>query len=284
MAHLHLQGVIRRIVPSGAVNTKDLKFALFAPLDATKATFKCPRVHIVTSTQLTGNKLHTWHGMLGYCQKDKMEPHYQLIQHGDISDEDLSLGCDLFLQYGQGDLKNKSVISVHTIFERCTTFYKLKMQKFFNRPSIQHVLLRMHKTGKYYPTAAWIVPSGGRGMSLDRANAAWLMSVNPDEVKMDHVVSVYFGDNGFENQRYFSEDKFDEKTDALLKVEEGVLSGANPSLYENLHNFDTDIQQQLVREHANGDDALQFDQNIVVGQNTSDVLVPGFEFKENNDV
>ncbi len=59
-AHLHLQGVIRRTVAGGAVNTKDLKFALFAPLDASKATYKCPRENIVTSTQLTGQKLHTW--------------------------------------------------------------------------------------------------------------------------------------------------------------------------------------------------------------------------------
>ena len=73
---------------------------------------------------------------------------------GNISDEDLSIGCDLYCQYGNGDLKNKSVTSVHTVFERCSTFYKLKMQKFFNRPSIQHVLLRMHKTGRYYPTAS----------------------------------------------------------------------------------------------------------------------------------
>ena len=53
--------------------------------------------------------------MPGYCQKDKMEPHYQVIKTGNISDEDLSVGCDLYCQYGIGELKNKSVISVHTI-------------------------------------------------------------------------------------------------------------------------------------------------------------------------
>ena len=71
----------------------------------------------VTCTQLTGWKLHTWHGMLGYGQEDKMEPHYQVMNTGDISDEDLSIGCDLYCQYGNGD--------VHTISERCSSFYNL---------------------------------------------------------------------------------------------------------------------------------------------------------------
>jgi len=42
-------------------------------------------------------------------------------------------------------------------------------------------------------------------MNVDRANAAWLMSVNPAEVKMHHVVSVYFG-GGDHNERYFTQD------------------------------------------------------------------------------
>ena len=102
------------------------------------------------------------------------------------------------------------------MFERCSTlsFYKLKMQNSFNRPSIQHLLLRMHKTGRFYPTASWIVPTGGRGMNIGRANAAWSMSVNPAEVKMHHVVSVYFG-GGDDNERYFAQD---EKTEAFVKV------------------------------------------------------------------
>ena len=127
---------------------------------------------------------------------------------GNITDEDLSAGCELYCQYGNGDLKNKSVISVHTMFERCSTLSFYKLQNSLNRPSIQHLLLRMHKTGRYYPTASWIVPTSGRGMNIGRANAAWSMSVNPAEVKMHHIVSVYFG-GGDDNERYFTQDVFD---------------------------------------------------------------------------
>ena len=65
--------------------------------------------------------------MLGYCQKDKCEPHWRSFRIADISDGDLSVGCDLLLQYGQGNLKNKAIISEATVLEHCSTFTKLKM-------------------------------------------------------------------------------------------------------------------------------------------------------------
>ena len=157
------------------------------------------------------------------------------------------------------------------------------MQKFFNRPSIQHVLLRMHKTGKYYPSAKWIASGNGRGMSIDRANAAWLLAICPDEVKMDHVVSVYFGRGA--DERYFSGDNLDVKTDELLAVHEGVLAGADPALYAVANQLDADIQQQLAAEHANGEDALWFDERVLaLAASAEQDLVPTCNVNVNADV
>ena len=64
-----------------------------------------------------------------------------------ISDEDMAHGCDLYCHYGTGDLKNKAVISVNTVFERVSTFYKMQMRAHYAQPSFAHVLLRMHRTG-----------------------------------------------------------------------------------------------------------------------------------------
>ena len=50
----------------------------------------------------------------------------------------------------------------------------------------------MHRTGKYYPVAQWIVPSAGRGMTWTRSEAAWQMIVNPGAVTMTDVLSVYW--------------------------------------------------------------------------------------------
>ncbi|DBA66148.1 TPA: hypothetical protein ACH3X2_002623 [Trebouxia sp. C0005] len=81
--------------------------------------FGRPRTHSVqakpscTSTQLIGSKLHSWHGMLGYCQKHKLKKHFQVIKSGDITDDDLSVHCEVFCCYGNGDLKTKAIISVN---------------------------------------------------------------------------------------------------------------------------------------------------------------------------
>ena len=162
---LHLQGVVRRNVAGAAQNTKDMKLALWGTNVGN---------NFVNSKGLTGKGLHTWHGLLGYCQKDMHESHYRVLKTDNISDEDLAHGCGLYCQFGNGDLKNKSIISANTIFERASTFYKMKMRSHLEQPSLAEVLLRMHRTGKYYPAAQWVVPSAGHGMSKSKANAAWL--------------------------------------------------------------------------------------------------------------
>lgn len=210
---LHLQGVIRRRVAGAAQNTKDLKAALWG--------LKCAGNNFVNSKGLTGKGLHTWHGLLGYCQKDMHEKHYCTFKSNNITDEDLAFGCDLYCLFGNGDLKNKSVVSTHTIFERASTFYKMKMRSHYDQPSLAQVLLRMHRTGKYYPAAQWVVPTAGHGMSITRANAAWLMAVSPADVKMKHVMNVYFGVDDHDLRYFEVED--DHNDIDMLHVNEGVL-------------------------------------------------------------
>ena len=98
---LHLPKSVFQKVAGAAQNTKDLKKALWGTNVATK---------FVNSKGLTGKGLHTWHGLLGYCQQDMHEKHYLVFIN-----EDLAQRCDLYCQSGDGNLNNKSVISVHTI-------------------------------------------------------------------------------------------------------------------------------------------------------------------------
>ena len=75
---------------------------------------------------------------------------------------------------------------------------------------------------------------------------------------MDHVVPVYFGWGA--DERYFlviTLKLFDVKYDELLAVQEGVLAGADPSLYAVANQLDVDIQKQLAAEHATGDQGVK---------------------------
>ena len=98
---LHLPKFVRQKVAGAEQNTKDLKKALWGTNVANK---------FVNSKGLTGKGLHTWHGLLGYCQQDMHEEDYRVFIV-----EDLAQGCDLYCQFGDGNLNNKSVINVHTI-------------------------------------------------------------------------------------------------------------------------------------------------------------------------
>ena len=98
---LHLPKIVCQKVAGAEQNTKDLKKTLWGTNVANK---------FVNSKGSTGKGLHTWHGLLGYCQQDMLEKHYRVFIN-----EDLAQGCDLHWQFGDGSLNNKSVISVHII-------------------------------------------------------------------------------------------------------------------------------------------------------------------------
>ena len=80
-------------ISRGAV-TKDMKDALWAPANAQRTG---------KAVYWYSKKLRSWHGMLGYCQKDKVEKQNdkvekqkQVIKSGDITDDALSVRCGVF--------------------------------------------------------------------------------------------------------------------------------------------------------------------------------------------
>jgi hypothetical protein len=72
-------------------------------------------------------------------------------------------------------------------------FHMFRMSKGMYPPSIQYVILRMMRTGKYVPSSQYLVrgkPSGG--MDVCRANAVWRMLVQPETTTAEDVASVFF--------------------------------------------------------------------------------------------
>ena len=170
------------------------------------------------SRKLVGRGLHTWHGMLGYCMKDKFKPHYREYHTDNITAEDKQVAEDAYLQFGAGDNKNKCVISPNTKFDRASTYYQLRLGGL--RKVLEDVLLSMCRTGKYVPSGSWVIPYSRQGMDKQRANSAWLMMTFPAEVRVQDVNNVFFG--GVTNHRYFEVEAKDEPE--LLQVHDGILS------------------------------------------------------------
>lgn len=55
-------------------------------------------------------------------------------------------------------------------------------------------------TGKYHPSADWVVPLMGQGLDIERANICWKMCLFPEETSFDEVQFV-FGKRG---DQYYS--------------------------------------------------------------------------------
>ena len=57
-----------------------------------------------------------------------------------------------------------------------------------------HVLLRMVRSGHFYPAGNWVIPTQGRGMVRKRAEACWRMLTDPQHTSMADVDAMFFMD------------------------------------------------------------------------------------------
>jgi len=71
--------------------------------------------------------------------------------------QEIEAGMDEYLRKGAGPLKNKASLTPHNIFHKAAAFHKLSMRA-ARRVGLHHVLKAMLQTGKYYPSANWIMP------------------------------------------------------------------------------------------------------------------------------
>lgn len=184
-ANLHLQGVVRVCVNAPGVFSKMLREALGwhgAHPGATDGRITCRK--------LRQNKLHTWHGMIGYCHKDSGKPWFTIHLHN-ISPNDVRTGRSEHALWGAGSLKNRQVLSTRNIFDRCMVFAEVHTTAGIQR-SMQDVLCEMMQTGTYIPNAQWVIPHQGRGMSHRRAAAVWKMLTCPPNVTPEDVHLVFF--------------------------------------------------------------------------------------------
>ena len=74
-------------------------------------------------------------------------------------------------------------------------FHPFRLQE-----ELPHVLLRMVRSGHFYPAANWVIPTQGRGMVRRRALSCWKMLTDPQSCVMSDVDAVFFEDC---RDRYF---------------------------------------------------------------------------------
>ena len=184
--HLHLQGVIRTTrAASASACSKMLN--IYPGYNTNGVRSGLGKVRTVT---LKNSKMHTFEGMLGYCNKDNQRDWFQSISVG-ISDAMMQKGAKLFLQHGAPASKKAcTVLSPYTIFHRTSVYHQ-----HFGRDEDEEmpdVLLDMHKTGRYAPDGKWIIAGPGKGMDLQKAECAWRLMQKPADAELEDIYNVHF--------------------------------------------------------------------------------------------
>ena len=189
-AHLHVQGVVRMWAYDGsnanAVCRKFIGWNKNQPSPSAKIMFRT----------LTYNKLHTFHGMLGYVMKDQFQEHFRTVDLN-VSPEDIAFGTEIFLRFGAGPLKDRTAIDPRNIFDKVLNFWRFKCQ---DRPSLADgmamtdVLTRMIRTELFYPAGDFVVPMKGYGMDLRRAEKVFNMLKAPKHTTEEEVKAVFFAE------------------------------------------------------------------------------------------
>ncbi|KAI5056359.1 hypothetical protein GOP47_0028177, partial [Adiantum capillus-veneris] len=144
-----------------------------------------PQGGVVMCRSMGQVRMHTFTGMVGYCMKDLQKPHLRWFAKG-VEAEEIAEVRALHAQYGQGELKHRVALTPVNMFDRAYVY----MENFVadrEGMSLPHTLLRMLATGRYYPSATWVVPKSGSRMELGRAMAIWQSMKEPTSVTLDDI-------------------------------------------------------------------------------------------------
>lgn len=157
---------------------------------------------------LTGRRLHTFVGMVGYCFKDEgVSPDWVVIEKG-IEQRDKDLGREEYLKYGVSrSSRDKVSLNPRNLLER--------MQVYAERHAFRHcgplqLITDMIHTGTYTLGAEWVVPRIGSGMDEQRFETLWYINQHPTQATTDMVREIVCAPNAHdaaERIRYFEADQ-----------------------------------------------------------------------------
>lgn len=110
-----------------------------------------------------------------------------------VSQEDIQAGLDEYMSYGVDSQKNRIALDCNNFGCRVSIFERYNYKK--PGESLQHILLRMVRGGKFYPSCKWVVPMQGHGLDRNRAEAWFRMLKNPRDTMFDDIAGVFFDDS-----------------------------------------------------------------------------------------
>jgi hypothetical protein len=183
MARLHFQAVFKIMSTIPGEVSKLLKKYLGWDKSPPSSS------HVLTKN-LTGNGLHTYLGMLGYCTKDRGGNHFVMVRKN-VSEYELKDGLEEYVKFGNPYKDMPIVLTSTNVMLKGGVYVEHKMNKQIGS-TIPGVLLHMLRSGTYIPDANWVVPRACGGMDYSQASSMWKCMVFPATIEMEDVCKIFF--------------------------------------------------------------------------------------------
>lgn len=186
--------------------------------------------------------------MIGYCQKDTGQPHYQMAKFG-ISDDEAAAAREAYnavkLDYEDGH----KIINRNNIMKLTYQYWATGFKPF--AVPLPRILYWMIKSGAYLPSATWVVHMAGKALDMDAAHALWGMITDTKSMRMAHVLAVFYGiSNGsmeFKNYGYQPTDKDNPWYDEYEDLDETFVRNTAKEVAEELGQGDMSEVEAYLR-------------------------------------
>jgi hypothetical protein len=180
----HLQGVIvTRMAPLKTYTAAAAKAIFLEMLGWTKRDV--PANMLMVCKFCNGVKLHTWQGMVGYCNKEWKRFTFRHVVTMDVTEVDRENGKRLYMRYGR-PMKEYITLTPSNMFERLEIFTAVFTSQDAPHDDFVELMVAVMNTDMYTISAQFAIPYQGGGVTLSRVNA--LLRLNTQKSTLSDVV------------------------------------------------------------------------------------------------
>lgn len=180
--HLHIQAVMRIVHKDSRTVSALLRSVL-------RLSRFGVGVYNIKVVHLKNEGLHTFAGLVGYCMKEHLKPHYREFMHN-ISDEELDVAPLEFAVWGASELKSKQVLTSANLYERMQHFVEHYPSRTGVREGLVPCLTRMIRTARYHFDSRFVTPMNGFGMDPVKADMLWQVTLHPKQAKAYQIAAI----------------------------------------------------------------------------------------------
>jgi hypothetical protein len=122
-----------------------------------------------------GVKLHTWQGMVGYCNKEWKRVDFRHVVAMDVTENDREQGRRLYARYGR-PMNEYITLTPLNLFDRLEVFATLYTGRDAPHDNFVDLMVEVINTDMYSISSQFVISFQGGGVTLSRVNA--LLRIN----------------------------------------------------------------------------------------------------------